>query len=94
MVRSVENRACAHCAGPIARVPVRGPLPTYCGSACRWAAGHKRDSDRRRGERSALTCEGCGAGFSGGKRKNRFCSPGCCQRRRRKVSQFVSDGEA
>lgn len=91
MPRDLEGRTCASCGSAIVRVPNRGPLPTFCSPRCRWAKGHKCDTDRRAKLRAGLSCEVCGVSLGEAKRLNRFCSMACSQRKRRKgVTNAVS----
>lgn len=83
--RTLAGRTCGGCGSPIMRpAGKRGPLPVYCGSACRWKAGHRADAARRAELRAGLTCEGCGAVFDSPKRRNRFCSRRCGDRHTRR----------
>ncbi|QJW92947.1 hypothetical protein FTUN_0445 [Frigoriglobus tundricola] len=80
--RSLEGRTCGGCASPITReAGKRGPLPVYCGRACRWKAGNRRDAEQRARRRVGLVCETCGGTFNAGKWKRRFCSTRCCRRK-------------
>lgn len=84
MGRTVEDRKCAHCSGPIVRVPRRGPLPVFCGPECRSKAGHVKESSRRAELRIGLTCKGCGAKFDADRWRRKWCSSSCCWKHRRR----------
>lgn len=64
-------RRCPVCSGPVVRRGSRGPMPTYCSTACKRRANYHPKPKRER------SCIVCGKTFTATKDTRHHCSGAC-----------------